>query len=173
MGNTKKVGSTGRYSSRYGVGVKKRVLAVENRSKLKVPCPFCGFSKTKREAAGLFVCGKCDAKFTGGAYEPQTLVGKTINKMISQKQFAAGAEQLIKAKESSFSDIEREVEKALTSGSSAVEIKEDSKKGKKNKKAKLAKAENTQAEIVGAENVEAGPAEEANEEAETEINEEN
>jgi len=65
----------------------------------------------------LFNCRKCEAKFTGGAYEPQTLIGKTINKMVVQKSFLAGAEELIKSKESSFSDIEREVEKSLAAGS--------------------------------------------------------
>ena len=136
MGNTVKVGTSGRFSSRYGVGVRKRVVAVENKMKLDFACPFCGFSKTKREAAGLYNCKKCGAKFTGGAYEPQTLVGKTINKMVSQKQFLAGAEELVKAKESSFSDIEREVEKSLTSDvvEEAPRVKE--KKEKKSKKVK-------------------------------------
>ncbi|MCX6803686.1 MAG: 50S ribosomal protein L37ae [Candidatus Diapherotrites archaeon] len=113
MGNTKKVGSTGRFKARYGVGVKKRVLEVENRVKNKAPCPFCGFDRSKRIAAGLFICTKCNAKYTGGAYEAQTLVGKAINKMVSQKAFIETANELIKAKESSFSDIEREVEQAL------------------------------------------------------------
>jgi large subunit ribosomal protein L37Ae len=116
MGNTKKVGTAGRFSSRYGVGIRKRVLAVEAKQNSDHSCPFCGFSKVKREAAGLFNCHKCQAKFTGGAYEPQTLIGKTINKMVAQKSFLAGAQELIKAKESSFSDIEREVEKSLAAG---------------------------------------------------------
>ncbi len=135
MGNTKKVGSSGRYGSRYGVGVKKRVLAVEKRMAKKIPCPFCGFSKTKRTAPGLYLCMKCSANFTGGAYEPQTLIGKTINKMVSQKQFLAGAQELAKVQESSFSDIEREVEKALTSDapSSAPAIEEKKSKKKKAK----------------------------------------
>jgi large subunit ribosomal protein L37Ae len=136
MGNTVKVGTSGRFSSRYGVGVRKRVVAVENKMNLDIACPFCGFSKTKREAAGLFDCKKCGAKFTGGAYEPQTLVGKTINKMVSQKQFLAGAEELVKAKESSFSDIEREVEKSLTGDVVEEEPRVKEKKGKKSKKAK-------------------------------------
>jgi len=140
MGNTKKVGSSGRYGSRYGVGVKKRVLAVEKRMAKKIPCPFCGFSKTKRTAPGLYLCMKCGANFTGGAYEPQTLIGKTINKMVSQKQFLAGAQELAKVQESSFSDIEREVEKALTSGAPSNAPVAEEKKSKK-KKAKEAKEE--------------------------------
>ena len=147
MGNTKKVGTTGRYSARYGVGVKKRVLAVEKRMANEVQCPFCGFSKTKREAAGLFLCRKCNAKFTGGAYEPQTLVGKTINKMVSQKQFLLGAEELIKAKESTFSDIEREVEKALTSSGTEEKEEKPAKKARKvKKKTELEEVPNTEPE---------------------------
>jgi len=92
-------------------------LAVERKQNKDATCPFCGFAKISREAAGLFNCRKCEAKFTGGAYEPQTLIGKTINKMVVQKSFLAGAEELIKSKESSFSDIEREVEKSLAAGS--------------------------------------------------------
>jgi large subunit ribosomal protein L37Ae len=134
MGNTKKVGTSGRYSSRYGVGVRKRVVAVENRMERHILCSFCGFERAKRIAPGLYLCKKCGAKFTGGAYEPKTLVGKTISKMVSQKQFAAGAELLAKAKESSFSDIEREVEKSLTDNNSApVEMPKEEKKSRKKK----------------------------------------
>jgi len=123
MGNTKKVGTAGRFSSRYGVGIRKRILAVENKQNVTSSCPFCGFAAVRREAAGLFNCKKCEARFTGGAYEPQTLIGKTILKMVSQKSFLAGAEELIKSKESSFSDIEREVEKSLAAD--ANKTKED------------------------------------------------
>ena len=117
MGNTLKVGTAGRFGSRYGVGIRKRILAVESKQNVDSSCPFCGFSKIRREAAGLFNCKKCEARFTGGAYEPQTLIGKTILKMVTQKSFLAGAEELIKSKESSFSDIEREVQKSLASDS--------------------------------------------------------
>jgi large subunit ribosomal protein L37Ae len=137
MGNTKKVSTAGRFKSRYGVGIRKRVVAVEGKKRLDVPCPFCGFSKIKRVAPGLFVCNKCDAKFTGGAYEPQTLIGKTINKMVSQKSFINDAEQLIKASESSYSDIEREVEKSLVEDSGEKESRLE-KKSKQKKKGAVA-----------------------------------
>ena len=113
MGNTKKVGKTGRFSSRYGVGIRKRIIATEKKQAALSNCPFCGFDSIKREAAGLFFCKKCSNKFTGGAYETRTLVGKTIVKMVSQKSFLADAKILIKESESSFSDIEREVEESL------------------------------------------------------------
>ncbi len=134
MGSTKKVGSTGRFKGRYGVGVKKRVLEVENKMKAKVPCPFCGFEKLQREAAGLFYCNKCGNKFTGGAYETQTLVGKSINKMVSQKSFIENSKELVTAIEekSSYSDIEREVEAALAE-KAPVEEEQPRRKPKKKK----------------------------------------
>lgn len=113
MGNTKKVGSTGRFKGRYGVGIKKRVLKVEEKQNLPKVCPFCSFSKIKRLAAGLYICRKCDNKFTGGAYEPETLIAKTIKKMVNQKTFVEDSKVLIKANEGSFEDIEKEVSKAV------------------------------------------------------------
>ena len=132
MGNTKKVGTAGRFGARYGVRIRKRLLRVENKAKEPYACPFCGFARTKREAAGLFVCRKCNAKFTGGAYVPETLVGKSIRKMVSQRTFLADVANLTKAKESSFADIEKEVEASM-----GQEKKEEPKKKKKDKKAEV------------------------------------
>lgn len=114
MKKTKKVKSTGRFGSRYGVGIKKRVLKVEEKQKNLNACPFCGFSKIVRKAAGLYECKKCASKFTGGAYTTETLIGKSVKKIINQKSFVADAGELIKAteKESSYSDIEKEVAKS-------------------------------------------------------------
>ncbi len=114
MGNTKKVHTSGRFGSRYGVGIKKRIVKVEEKQNNLAVCPFCGFDKIKRLAAGLYTCKKCDAKFTGGAYQTETLVGKTIKKMVSQKSFAAEESKLIELQErSSYSDIEDEVTKSV------------------------------------------------------------
>jgi large subunit ribosomal protein L37Ae len=110
MGETKKVKSTGRFGSRYGVGIKKRVLKVEEKQKNLNPCPFCGFKKINRVAAGLFKCNKCDAKFTGGAYETETLSGKSVRKMVSQRVNVTEQSPIVE-KESSYYDIEKEVSK--------------------------------------------------------------
>jgi large subunit ribosomal protein L37Ae len=134
MGNTKKVGTAGRFSSRYGVGVRKRVVAVENKMERHITCPFCGFAQAKRIAPGLYLCKKCEAKFTGGAYEPKTLVGKTISKMVSQKQFAASAQVLETVKESSFSDIEKEVERALNNDNKTADSPRENNEKKSKKK---------------------------------------
>ena len=111
MGNTKKVKSTGRFSSRYGVGIRKRMLKVEEQQKDLDACPFCGFKKVKRKAAGLFLCNKCGAKFTGGAYTTETLGGRSIKKMVNQRSLVVKSDEVIVEK-SSYSDIEKEVAKS-------------------------------------------------------------
>lgn len=114
MGNTKKVYTSGRFGSRYGVGIKKKIAKVEKNQKNLDKCSFCGFDKVKRIAAGLFVCKKCGAKFTGGAYQTETLIGKTVKKVVSQKSFAVEESKLIELQQkSSYSDIEDEVTKSV------------------------------------------------------------
>lgn len=110
--STKKVGSTGRFNERYGVGIRKRVLKVEERKNKPTSCPFCSFLTIKRTAAGLYVCKKCGAKFTGGAYEAETLIGKTIKKMVAQKNFLEGSKELAKTSEG-ISGIEKEVAESM------------------------------------------------------------
>ncbi len=87
MGNTKKVGSTGRFGSRYGVGIRKKLLKIEPRQKEKQICINCGSNSLKRKSKGIFECNKCGYRFVGGAYLPKTLSGGIILQMISQKQF--------------------------------------------------------------------------------------
>ena len=81
---------------------------------------------------GLFVCKKCGAEFTGGAYESETLIGKTIRKMVTQKSFAAANAELTVAEEkSSYSDIEEEVSRAMNDSDEKEEKKEKKVKKKK------------------------------------------
>lgn len=162
---TKKVGSTGKFGARYGVSIKKRVLKVNQSMKEQFNCPFCGFSRIKREAAGLFLCKKCGAKFTGGAYTPETLVGKTIRKVVSQRSFMTDAAELIKLKEGSLAEMELEVSKALNEDSSE-EKPVKSKKTSTKEKRKKEKAEKAQSEAEAAENkIEEPSAEEVSDEA--------
>ena len=76
MGKTKKVGSTGRFGRRYGSTLRKRVLAVEKVQKKFHKCPDCGSMKVKRESTGIWICRFCGHKYAGGAYFPETDVGK-------------------------------------------------------------------------------------------------
>jgi large subunit ribosomal protein L37Ae len=94
MGNSKKVGAAGRFGSRYGIGIRKKLLKIESKQERNYRCPFCGFKKVGRKAAGLYVCRKCQATFAGGAYFPSTLPGLIIRKTVSQKGFASEAKAL-------------------------------------------------------------------------------
>jgi len=96
---TKKLKSVARFGARYGTGVKSRVLEIEQKQKKKYNCPQCGFAKVKRQARGIFQCRKCGAKFTGGAYIPETLTGGIIRKMVTQKSFVHSIAELLEATE--------------------------------------------------------------------------
>ncbi len=85
MARTKKVGSTGRYGSRYGAKLRRRVLDIDNRRKEPTRCPACATKALKRKAVGLWVCSKCDLLFAGGAYVPYTDAGKAAKRAIAQR----------------------------------------------------------------------------------------
>ncbi len=74
---TKKVGSTGRFGTRYGSTLRKRTLRLEKEMKIKHKCPACSHRRVKRESIGIWICGFCGHKFSGGAYAPETAPGKT------------------------------------------------------------------------------------------------
>ncbi len=95
MGSTKKVKSTGRFGSRYGVGIRKRLLKVEAAQAKKKACPNCGSPRVRRSSRGIFSCRKCGHEFVGGAYFPSTLTGGLIAKMVSQKNFASAPSDLV------------------------------------------------------------------------------
>ena len=86
---TKKAGITGRFGARYGSTVRKRVKRIEERMKQSHKCPSCQTKAVRRVSAGIWQCRKCDYKFTGGAYIPETSEGKksarTTKRAASQK----------------------------------------------------------------------------------------
>jgi len=134
MGNTKKVRTTGRLGSRYGVGIRKKLLKIEDKQESNYNCPFCGFKKVKRTAAGLYVCRKCNAKFAGGAYLPSTLPGTIIKKTVAQKSFAAKAFALEQM-------VEKKKEEPVKEEKSAKKEKKEEKEEKPAKKEKPSKEE--------------------------------
>ncbi|MFX0114887.1 MAG: 50S ribosomal protein L37Ae [Candidatus Hodarchaeota archaeon] len=77
---TKKVGSTGRFGTRYGTTLRKRVLRLEKELRVKHKCPSCSSQKVKRFSVGIWICRFCGHKFTGGAYSPETPPGKTASR---------------------------------------------------------------------------------------------
>ncbi len=99
MDGTLKVASTGRFGSRYGVGIRRKLLKIEPLQYRRHPCPSCGAVAVKRKGKGIFACRKCSYTFVGGSYLPHTLVGGLISKMVVQKSFVPEAvDALSKAK---------------------------------------------------------------------------
>ena len=74
----KKIGVTGRFGTRYGATLRKRVKAIEEVQKLKHECPHCHSHQVTRFSAGVWQCQKksCGKKFTGGSYVPVTDPGR-------------------------------------------------------------------------------------------------
>ena len=68
---TKKVGTAGRFGTRYGRKLRKRVSEVEGKMKMWHKCPYCNKLKVKRNFSGVWQCRSCKTKFTGKAYLPK------------------------------------------------------------------------------------------------------
>ncbi|MBI5553543.1 MAG: 50S ribosomal protein L37ae [Candidatus Diapherotrites archaeon] len=126
MSSTKKVAAFGRFGSRYGVGIRKRVIKVETEQRKAHECPSCGAMRVKRSAKGIFVCAKCQHKFAGGSFVPRTLSGSIVQKAVSQKQFSLAQTELERLKEAA-SDVSAQVAEKPAS---------EPKKPKKEKKPK-------------------------------------
>lgn len=126
---TKKVKAAGRFKSRYGVGIRKRVNKVEAKQRQTFKCPECGFKKLKRESTGVFKCAKCGLKTAGGAYLPVTMTGSIVRKMVAQKSFLPMASELLEVSEKKAEEKPEAVEKE------AKAKKKEKKKEKKEEKA--------------------------------------
>ncbi|MDD5163631.1 MAG: 50S ribosomal protein L37ae [Candidatus ainarchaeum sp.] len=133
---TKKVKRTGRLGSRYGVGIRKRLLKIESEQFAPHNCPECGAPKVKRKAPGIFYCKKCGYEFAGGAYVPETMSGTIVKKMVSQKVFLPNLRNLIEAKE-----------KAPVQAEANADSEARPKHGKKEKKHAKEKTEKNPGEI--------------------------
>lgn len=68
MARNKAVASGKRFGSRYGRRNRDRFAQLEGQSRKKYSCPECGYEKVKRQAAGIWACKKCGAKFASKAY---------------------------------------------------------------------------------------------------------
>lgn len=68
MPRTKKIGSAGRFGSRYGRTIRQKVANIEKKQKAPKKCPYCNAKKVKRLSFGIWQCKKCKNKFTGKAY---------------------------------------------------------------------------------------------------------
>lgn len=133
---------TGRFGARYGVSIKKRYEAVEEKQRKKHICPKCGFEKVVRVSTGIFSCKKCQSKYAGGAFYPQTLSGSIISKMVAQKTFTPELSQLMRSTETA------ESEDAVVTENMSDEQKIDAlmqgEKSEKKSKRKAKKMENVE-----------------------------
>ena len=68
----KKVKLAGKYGSRYGWGMKKKIIAIEETSHATYVCPKCNRNMVRRLSAGIWYCRKCDTKIAGGSYTMST-----------------------------------------------------------------------------------------------------
>uniref|UniRef100_A0A8C8GAN4 Ribosomal protein L37a n=1 Tax=Oncorhynchus tshawytscha TaxID=74940 RepID=A0A8C8GAN4_ONCTS len=69
---TKKVGIVGKYGTRYGASLRKMVKKIEISQHAKYTCSFCGKTKMKRRAVGIWHCGSCMKTVAGGAWTYNT-----------------------------------------------------------------------------------------------------
>lgn len=116
-----KLGSASRFGPRYGTPLKQVVREIEKTQKTRQICPQCGRKSLKRKGYSVWVCKKCDAKVAGGAYEPQTGMGKLVERIVKKSE--------------KYEEIAEEVKKteALEKGE---EVEEEEKPKKKSKKSK-------------------------------------
>ncbi|WP_048815949.1 50S ribosomal protein L37ae [Desulfurococcus amylolyticus] len=83
MGRTKVVGIAGRYGTRYGSTLRKKVRDILEKRYSPHICPFCGHKgKVYRLSTGVWACKKCGAKWAGGAYMPKTESAKLFPDII-------------------------------------------------------------------------------------------
>jgi large subunit ribosomal protein L37Ae len=75
-------GSAGRFGARYGRVARRRVSEIEAGMREDHVCPECGEARVEREGTGIWTCEACGYTFAGGAYQPETPGGKTVQRSI-------------------------------------------------------------------------------------------
>ncbi len=72
MGRKRKVGTAGRFGSRYGKKARSIVATIEKVERQRHICPKCDLPYVRRLGKGMWICKKCGNKFAGLAYYPKT-----------------------------------------------------------------------------------------------------
>jgi large subunit ribosomal protein L37Ae len=114
MGDTKKVKHAGRFGSRYGKGIRDRVLEIEVKQRVLHKCPDCGSKTLKRVSTGIYKCKRCGIEIAGGAYTPGTMAGRIVKKMVRQRKFLPLLRDLLESTEHEASKTKPEEEKEET-----------------------------------------------------------
>ena len=77
-----RVGSAGRFGTRYGRVARKRVAEIEADQRADHACPACNEKRVKRTDTAIWTCKACDHTFAGGTYRPETPAGQTVSRSI-------------------------------------------------------------------------------------------
>jgi len=88
----RKTGSAGRFGARYGRVARRRIAEIESDMHEDHVCPSCGSRAVDRKGTGIWECGRCGHKYTGGAYRPETPGGRTVRRSIRTALSAEEAE---------------------------------------------------------------------------------
>jgi len=86
MAIVKKFGSVKRFGARYGRRPKEKLAKIESIQKRKHRCPYCHALRAKRLSAGIWICKKCGAKFTGKAYSLKKIILKEEKKETKEEK---------------------------------------------------------------------------------------
>lgn len=83
---TKKVGIVGKYGTRYGATLRKRIKPYEISQRAKYECTSCGKNTVKREVVGIWKCNakNCGKVFAGGAYVPVTVGATSVKSTVKR-----------------------------------------------------------------------------------------
>ncbi|CAD5111201.1 DgyrCDS533 [Dimorphilus gyrociliatus] len=79
---TKKVGIVGKYGTRYGASLRKKVKKMEITQHSKYTCSFCGKETIKRSVVGIWQCKSCRKAVAGGAYVYSTTAAATVRSTV-------------------------------------------------------------------------------------------
>ena len=92
MAIAKHLSSIKRFGPRYGNIVKHKFAIIENQQRSEYKCPYCSKNAVVRIAAGIWQCGRCNARFAGKAYTVQKK-GPLIEAAEAFKEEETSAEQ--------------------------------------------------------------------------------
>ena len=67
----RKVGTGGRFGTRYGKNIRQKIADIEKIQKQRHLCPNCNMPYVKRVSSGVWKCKKCGTKFASSAYFPK------------------------------------------------------------------------------------------------------
>ncbi|XP_045353404.1 60S ribosomal protein L37a-like [Leopardus geoffroyi] len=82
LNTTKEVRIANKYWTRYGTSFRKMVKKIEISQHAKYTCFFCGKTKMKRRALGIWRCGSCMKTVAGGTWTYNTTSTVTVKPAI-------------------------------------------------------------------------------------------